>query len=124
MNDPFSALRLYAGFEAGVISAAFAEAVRRGVPVAEARAAMDILRDPVRREAAALLAPSMSPAAALKRASGPEPDVDPEAMDTILRFLAQALVEIDAELVTQAVVPPRRLDVDGVLPPLPAYLEP
>lgn len=124
MNDPFAALRLFDGFEAGAVSAAFAAAVRRGVSVAEARAAMDILRDPLRREAAALLAPSMSPAAALKRANGPAPDTDAEAIDTLLRLLAEALVGIDAELTTQAVIPARRLDVDSLLPPLPAYLEP
>ena len=124
MNDPFATLRLFDGFEAGAISAAFAAAVRDGIPVSEARTAMDILRDPLRREAATLLAPSMSAAASLKRASGEGPVGDVEAIDTALRFLAQVLEDVDTELIAEAVVPSRQFDVDSMLPPLPGSLEP
>ena len=68
MNDPFEALQLFDEFEPASISAAFAGAIGRGLQVDEARAAMDALRDPTQRAAAAILAPTMSDAARRTRA--------------------------------------------------------
>lgn len=124
MRDPFMTLQLFEDFAAGRVSAAFAAAVRDGVSIHEARAAMDVLRDPVRREAAALLAPTMCPAAVSRRAQLDEMEQDPAGLDVLLRFLAVALDEVDAGLVAEAHIPPRRHGFETYLPPLPAYLEP
>ncbi len=123
MNDPFETLQQFDDFGASSISTAFAAAIARGVPVTEARAAMDALRDPVERSAAAILAPSMSEAARRRRAAAPVDDANP-AVETALRALAWAADEMDQELASTAQRPTRADVVDQVLPPLPEHLEP
>lgn len=123
MNDPFETLQLFDDFDASSVSAAFAGALSRGVPVAEARAAMDALRDPVQRAAAEVLAPSMSHAARRARAAGAAASNDP-AGETLLRVLATVADWIDHDLAGMAHRPSRADLVDQVLPTLPGHLEP
>lgn len=122
MNDPFELLGLYDAFGAADISAAFAGAVARGVPLDAAREAMDVLRDPERRAAAAILSPSMSDAARRARAAT-MPDDDP-AEEVALRALARIADWIDGDLAASATRPPRAAIVDRSLPPLPGHLDP
>lgn len=123
MNDPFDTLGNFDAFDASSISKSFADAVARGVPVAEARAAMDALRNPVERSAAEILAPSMSEVARRLRAAGAGEDEDP-ALDIVLRALAVAADALDRDLALTARRPPRVHLVDLVLPRLPEHLEP
>ncbi len=123
MNDPFETLQLFDSFDAMSISTAFAAAVARGVPVGDARAAMDALRDPVTRAAAEVLAPSMSQAARRRRAQGDPSDSDP-AVEVVLRALAVAADAFDEDLASGARRPTRAHLVEQVLPRLPEHLEP
>lgn len=123
MNDPFELLRVYEGFEAAAISSAFAAAIARGVPVMEARQAMDILRDPTRRSAAAVLAPSMARSVQRRRSAAVAP-VDSDALGIVLRAVGSALDDLDAVTRLGAVVPSRAHLVDEALPPLPDHLAP
>ena len=123
MNDPFETLQLFDDFDASAVSAAFAGAVSRGVPVADARAAMDALRDPTQRAAAVILSPSMSDAARRARAAGATASPDP-ATGILLRLLAVVADAIDADLAASAQRPSRTDLVDQVMPPLPGHLEP
>ena len=118
MKDPFATLQLYADFSSTAVSSAFAAAVRRGVPVGEARHAMDALRDARRREAAAMLAPSMSEAARAVRARPPEPDSVLEFVSMLMLFLGAAADEIDQQLASGAAVPKLRRMVDSYFKPL------
>lgn len=122
MNDPFETLQLFDEFDASSVSGAFAIAIARGVPVAEARAAMDALRNPTERAAAEILAPSMAHAARRDRAAGAR-DADP-AMEILLRALATVADWIDRDLAATAQRPSRADLVDQVLPALPGHLEP
>ena len=116
MSDPFATLRLFSDFSPGRVSQAFAESLQRGVPMHEARRAMDVLRDDRRREAAALLAPSMSQAAVRERSKPPATWQAAEATSTLMRILRLAIDEIDADLV-RAVRPPHiERDVRQYLP--------
>jgi hypothetical protein len=123
MNDPFETLQLFDDFDASSVSAAFAGAVSRGVPVAEARAAMDALRDPTQRAAAEILAPSMSHAARRTRAAGATASHD-HATEILLRALAVVADAIDGDLAASARRPSRVDLVNQVLPALPGHLEP
>jgi hypothetical protein len=123
MNDPFETLGQFEEFGASSISRAFADAVSRGVPVSDARAAMDALRSPLERSAAEILAPSMSQAARRQRAAGAAEEADP-ALETALRALAVAADALDRDLASVARRPPRADLVDQVLPRLPEHLEP
>jgi len=91
--------------------------------MADARSAMDVLRDPERRIAIALLSPSMSKAAQRERASGVEPEPD-SAQPALLRVLRLAVEQLDTQLASEAVAPTRAFDVDEFLPPLPDHLQP
>ena len=122
MNDPFETLRQFDEFDASSISKSFADAVARGVPVADARAAMDALRNPVERSAAEILAPSMSQAARRQRAAGEGEDEDP-ALEIVLRALAVAADALDRELASTGRRPPRVHLVEEVLPRLPDHLK-
>lgn len=123
MSDPFETLQLFDEFDASSVSAAFAGAVSRGVPVPQARAAMDALRDPTQRAAAEILAPSMSQAARRARAAGTVEADDPAA-EILLRALATVADWIDRDLASSARRPSRADLVDQVLPALPGHLEP
>ncbi len=123
MNDPFEALQLFDDFDAASVSGAFAGAVARGVPVAEARAAMDALRDPTQRAAAEILTPSMSHAARRARAAGAT-ESDDSATEILLRALVPVADWIDHDLAATARRPWRADLVDHVLPALPGHLEP
>jgi hypothetical protein len=123
MNDPFESLKIFDEFDASSISIAFAGAVARGVPLTEARAAMDALRDPVERSAAEILAPSMSQAARRLRSAVVAAERD-QAIEIVLRALAYAADAIDRDLASTARRPSRADLVDQVLSPLPEHLEP
>ena len=123
MSDPFETLQLFDEFDASSVSAAFAGAVARGVPVPQARAAMDALRDPAERAAAEILAPSMSQAARRARAAGTGEADDPAA-EILLRALATVADWIDRDLASSARRPSRTDLVDQVLKALPGHLEP
>jgi hypothetical protein len=123
MNDPFETLQLFDEFDASSISQAFAAALAGGVPLTEARAAMDAIRDPIERAAAEVLAPSMSQAARRKRADGGVGEADP-SVEIVLRALAVAADAIDRDMASGAIRPHRSRLVDQVLPRLPGHLEP
>lgn len=122
MIDPFETLGLFEEFDASSISQAFADAVARGLPVSDARAAMDALRDPLERSAAEILSPSMSQAARRQRAAGVAEETDP-ALETVLRVLAVTADALDRDLASAASRPRRSEIVDQVLPRLPEHLE-
>lgn len=116
LSDPFATLQLFSDFSPGRVSQAFAEALRRGVPMHEARRAMDMLRDDRRREAAALLAPSMSQAAARQRSKPPETKQAAAATLTLMRVLRLAIDQIDADLLRGVRLPRITRDVRYYLP--------
>lgn len=123
MNDPFQTLQLFDGFDATAISRAFAGAIARGVTVAEARAAMDSLRNPLQRAAAELLAPSMSYAARRERAVRLNEDREP-GIEIVLRLLSIVADQMDRDLASAVVLPRRPHLVGEMLPALTNHLEP
>lgn len=108
MSDPFELLQVERDVPASELANAVARAVRRGVPMIAARQAMDELRDPVRREAAALLAPSQSPA----RRMLPPPSPDQDAEQFALELLDLLTDEVESRLDEPDVMPRMTIERD------------
>ena len=124
MHDPFALLGIYDDFSPSRVSTAFAATVRSGTSVADARRAMDTLRDERRRAAAEMLAPSMTQEARRARTEPPPTAAVTESVTLLLQFLRVAVEELDAELSRSAARPSLQRDLCTYLPPLTDYLRP
>ena len=124
-NDPFVLLQVDAGAGAGELARAFSNARARGVPTNQARHAFDSLRDPVTREAMALLAISLSPGYQDLMAVGDE-DAGVQAAELVVGAISAALGDLEAHLRSDDVLPRENLqrDVRDYVPAPMEVLEP
>lgn len=104
MSDPFVLLQVGPDATPAEIAKAMAQAPKRGVPMAEARKAFDRLRDPARRETAALLAASQTPTARSLDAREPEADAE-EARRFVLSVLGVLVAAAEQRLQAPDVLP-------------------
>lgn len=104
MSDPFRDLELFMDEPTPMdLAAAYARRARTIGPAA-ARSAMDTLRDPASRAAAASTSPSMSPAARAARARRAAV-VDEEVIAMVLQLLSIAVDQIDDHAAAEARAP-------------------